>query len=977
MWEDIDKLSKKFLNATGNSYTILKQVTDDGKETGRMTNRFSHEFFDVRNKLSRRAFLQRDKNGRIKKSKKDVDLYYEWVNKNTITFDNRLLFDDSQSDVTIPDKFLFKSEEKVTDARRNAHIQELKKQLGEKGYDFYIKKQEKKLQNFKEKRALEYEKIQSDMSNNSQAERDAFFEEWLREYSPYWGSAMLENPKFRQKADKTYYTAKGIREYSVQVPRRYDSVNNETGWYDKNFEKIESNEDILNYYNFVIETMNNLKYSLPSDQQSILGVGVLPTVEKSIMDMFSEKGMMMGIVPFWDKLKQSLTTTDFATEVTADINPNTGKIYKSIATPFVEDTSAKAIGMVNIKIIAFEQENGREPTSKEISAMRDQAMHELSTNKSWDITRIMKAFALTTLAHKHKSTIQAEVEMSVDQFNALYPNETNKKGETLTDPDGKIVEDKKSGELLKSALDFTMNETLYGIASRKVEGATKNKLYSSKEEVRKKEIEKLLENEEDEENIKFLNDELKNLGSVVTGSGVGDTVLKYMTIKGLGWNTFSAFSNIGFGVISNIIQGSDGREYSMQQLRKAYMLTNNSIGRNASFNTWEGVNGNALKIRTMMDQWDLLQTTNKELFKSTNGAKNPLSRFGPFTMQERSEYLNYAPVMIASMMTYKATSPDGDVVTLWDAMGIDGKLKEGFTANDVNGKPFNEIKMIQKIKRIIEMNHGDYNNALQIKSTFLGRAVSQFRTWMFEGFANRFETEKTDWALSYGMDEPYIRKGRYKSYTKGQMVAAGATVGTLFLPGIGTAAGGAIGGLVSKFFGLQTDTSMIQDTMFNIKQLARKALFQKTQYDEKGFSKVDAANMRKNMTELYLMVTLAGIGLVLKSLASGDDEEKKNFAFNFLINQVNRLQTDISFYTNPLEAEKLTKTMLPVFQILIDFKKLGTDIGHFYDDDMENDTFISGPFKGKSKALVHMGEFFPGTSQGIRLYRTGDKVFGE
>ena len=40
------------------------------------------------------------------------------------------------------------------------------------------------------------------------------------------------------------------------------------------------------------------------------------------------------------------------------------------------------------------------------------------------------------------------------------------------------------------------------------------------------------------------------------------------------------------------------------------------------------------------------------------------------------------------------------------------------------------------------MNHGDYNNPLKVKATFTGRAMSQFRTWMFEGFANRFEAEK-------------------------------------------------------------------------------------------------------------------------------------------------------------------------------------------------------------------------------------------
>jgi hypothetical protein len=48
-----------------------------------------------------------------------------------------------------------------------------------------------------------------------------------------------------------------------------------------------------------------------------------------MMDIFNEKGLMMGIVPFWDKLKQLQTTTDFAKTVYSDIDPLTGDIAKN------------------------------------------------------------------------------------------------------------------------------------------------------------------------------------------------------------------------------------------------------------------------------------------------------------------------------------------------------------------------------------------------------------------------------------------------------------------------------------------------------------------------------------------------------------------------------------------------------------------------------------------------------------------------
>ena len=974
LWKELDSLAKKFLKKSGNNYEILKQKTKDGKETGRMVHRFSPEFFDIRNNLIEGAFRQYDaKKGKFVKDPKAVQRYFNWVNKNTITFDSRILFsDEGLENGTMPDEFLY-TRDPYTEEQKAAHIAELKSHLGEKGYEFYIERQEAKMKSFKVQREAIYEQIQSDHADLSKTEKDAFFEEWLKEHSPYWGLEMAENPNVRQRKDGSFYHPKGVKEFAEQVPRKFTEDNAKTEWYDPGFEKIEADEDLLNYHNFTMDTLNQMRYILPEHKRKMLGIGVLPTVKKSIMDIFSEKGVMMGITPFWDKLKELQTTTDLGTIVSADIDPKTGVIEKNINIPFIEDTEAKIRDLVKIKVIRYEQ-GGKIATNKEMIVFRKEARNELSKQKSWDITRILKAHTLTALAYKHKSFIEPQIKLAEQIFNQRNEAVLNKAGESKT-KDGKPVS-QEGLKNLKGSLEYFMDNQFYSTGGRKIEGVTKRKRYTSAENKTKKELEELIANETDEAKKEVLQKKLDSLGAFVTGSGVGDTFLKYMTLKGLGWNLFSGASNIGFGVISNLIQASDGREYSMAQLRKAYLLTTNSIGKNLTLNTWEGVNSNAAKIRTLMDNMDLLQTTNKELFDmTTKSSTNKLSRFGPYTIQERSEYLNYAPVMIATMMTFKATDPEGNAIDYWDAIGVDGQLKEGFTANDIDGKPFDQVKMIQKIKRIIEMNHGDYNNPLKVKATFTGRAMSQFRTWMFEGFANRFEAEKVDYALSYGMTKPYVRKGRYRSYTQGQLTTTGATVGTMFMPGIGTAVGAGLGYLGGKFFGMQTEENGWSDTLFTVKQLARKLMFQKTQFDERGFSKVDAANMRKNMTELYIMVTMIGTTLLLKALAGDDDKKENMFVINFLLNQATRMQTDIAFYTNPLEFEKLTKTALPLASLLEDANKWREDVQNLFDDNKKNDTFQSGSFKGDTKAIVHLGEALPGTAQGIRLYRVGTKVF--
>lgn len=975
VWKKLDNLTPKFLKKAGGNYDILKQKDSSGKETGRVVHRFSADFFDIRNNLMTEAFYKRDpKTGNYKKNPVGIKAYYDWINKNTISFDPRILFPDALTEEGVmPEEFLYNRVE-FDEAQKQAHIADLKKQLGEKGYNYYLQQMEKRMEKFKLRREAIYQSMQLE-PGLAQEEKDALFEEWLKENSPYWGIDMVENPTIREKGTSTegkkeYYSPKGLREYVEQVPRKFID-GQQTNWYDKNFERIEADEDLLAYHTFMTETLNSLKYTLPEGKQALLGEGVLPTIQKSLMDIFKEKGLMMGIVPFWDKMKQLQTTTDLSTNLTADVDDLTGDIEKNIQIQFLEDPSIKIKQLVKEMAIRHKQETGKPATKEDMTRFKREAQDTLSKQKSWDVTKILKAWSLTVLAHKHKSFIEPQIRLADQAFKDRREILTNKAAEPQ-EKDGKKVTPKGLNNL-RSALDYYLDSEMWSIGGRKVEGVTKTKLYTKEEEKRKKELEALLLTEEDEENKVFLQNQIDSLGGFRTASGVVDTVLKYQTLKGLGWNLFSAGSNIGFGAISNIIQASDGREYTMKNLRKAMMLTTNSIGRNISFNTWQGVNSNAIKIRTLMDKWNLMKTSNQEMFNtSQKSSMSKLKRFGPFSLQERSEYLNIAPIMIAVMMDEKFTAKDtnGNEVNLWDAYDTNtGELKEGFTT-DVD-----EVRLVQKIKRIIEMNHGDYSNPLPIKATALGRAVSQFRTWMFEGFANRFEkqADSPDYALSYGMDEPYVRKGRYRSYTKGQLTTAGATLGTLFLPGVGTALGAGAGYLGGKFFGMQTNENAVSDVLFTLKQLIRKLVFKPTQFQDR-FNATDAANMRKNMTELYVMMTLAGLGLLLTGLA-GDDDEDEALVVNFLLNQTIRLRTDIGFYTNPLEFEKLTKTAIPMASLVQEVYTLFGDIGNYFgEDSKDKSVFESGPFKGYPKFLVHAGQLLPGTAQGIRLYKSATKV---
>ena len=968
IWVQLEELTEKALPklkalANGkNPFRVLEQVTESGLSTGKLISRFSDAYYKEKNRLYNQAF--NNKNGK-KPTQVEVKKYFKFLNENNITFDVRLLFEDTKGDyVHLPDNFLFES--KHTEAEKQAHIAELKEQLGEKGYEWFYNRLEGKIKRFQDTRAAVYEKTMSDDSLPLE-QRNQLFETWLKENSPYWGLEMSKNEKARQKPGGGFYKTADALRYTYSVPRKF--VNGKaTKWYDSKFEQIEKDEDLLKYHTFISNTIKQMSSLLPADKRKLLATGDIPAMKQTLIDQFSEKGLMMGVRPFWDRMIELAGANDQAVVDNSDVDPYTQESKKHIQVQFVDDVNQKVSQLVKVKVIEYRQQNnGTDPSKAILAKFREEARHEISQEKSFDLSKIVKGFSLMALGFKHKSIIEPQIRLVEAAFKSRQQIDTNKAGQNKLRNDA--LKTKEGLDNYKDALDHFLDVQFYGIGGKKIEGVTSKRIYTSKEETRKKELEQLLEKASGEDK-ELLEQEIASLGSNVAGSNIGDMALKYMTYKNLGWNIGSAASNIGFGFISNMIEASGGLHYTHETYRKGLMLTTNSVLKNIGIKTPQG-----LKIASLMHKWDLMQRTSEELFKSGDRSSlyKHVEKFGPMSLQNSSEYINNAPVMIAMLMENKATDDKGNSISMWEAYDEKGELKEGYSIE------LDEVRLFQKIRKVIEMNHGDYRNAMLAKSTIGGRALMMFRTWMIEGFANRFEKEKSDDILGYGNKDAGVRKGRYRSYSQGQLAVAGAIVGTTLLPGIGTVALAGIGGTVGKFLGVRSDMNLFQDIMFTLSNLSKKLTFGaiKTNFQDK-FDAVDAANMRKNMTELYALLTISGIILAITAAIGGDDDDEEAKyqanAANFLLNQCTRMQTDIQFYTNPLEAEKLTKSAVPASDIIVDVADWAVSFKELIEgkeDDYGNDAtvFSSGVLKGESKFKIKTMELIPGFSQYIKTER--------
>jgi len=438
----------------------------------------------------------------------------------------------------------------------------------------------------------------------------------------------------------------------------------------------------------------------------------------------------------------------------------------------------------------------------------------------------------------------------------------------------------------------------------------------------------------------------------------------------MGWNFVSAITNVSFELIADTIQANSNNYYNSPAYYKARRRGLNSIMKSASFNTYS--NSAATKTRNWMDKLNVLHESKNEIFeKSESGStasnlKNKFKWASPYNPQARGEYLVQSIDMNALALSIKVKKGD-QVATLDDIMNEDGTLEEGWivTGNHKgdfkNKKTFdpeyyiNNIFVI-KLGDVIAENHGNYDPAKMLlgKKKVEGRALMQFRTWMFEGYNQRMgyaRRPNDEYFKKFYEDETITRKGRYRT-------------------GLG---------FISYVRKEDTESGMdmFQQTIVNTKYLMRKLIpgVNNDGYLEKhGYAEHDARNIQANIQEMLIGISLM-IAMMMLEAAYPDEEDEhgvKRLALNMLINQGNRAYTDIAFYANPLELENLSKNTIPAFSVLDDAVKFSEAV---YDQFGENPVYRNGKHKDWNKAAFRGAKMVPLVNGILKLHDNAADVY--
>ena len=998
--EEVEMRNEKLVDLikkTGlRDFEVFQQTfsNTDNRKTGEMVHRWTHDWFQddrkmrdrLRGDMERTAVMDNRKQAHAIRLTANRE-YVDEMGNVTIPFDPLMLFewDDSMAELAGIDK--------PTDEERKAYIDELKGILGDKAYEQYHKLAMDKLERYKEdleSMTDRYEKQHADVNT-----RQFHIDTWISHNSPY-----LHSQALREGFDATEF--KGLKPYMSDtrddayltlIPRRTAKDGSDTGYYDDKFSKIENSESQLALYNHMFDLLQELKLYLPYEKVNFMDLNSIPFIKKQVMENMtgSTGSLSKGFSRSREVILESVRMDDLSTKG----DPTEEKEHQ---LNMLVNNRQRINAFIELRTAEYMTNKSIRPDEDTVENWRREIMNTIAEEKSFDLERVMKAFTSMAITYKHRSAIEDQMRIAEDIVKRTLEKKLNPAGDPMTDTEDNPQETKGLEQLNKMLNDF-MEVVYWGYPSNKPEGKTDKKVLTKKEksaiselELAKQQLDDLLANDkitakEHGARTEVIDDQIKLIGGVKVWSKFGDGILKYIQLKGMGWNVFAAFANLGFGVMANFIEGSDGRNYSMKSIRRAYALTLNSVGRNLSFNQWDGLSGNAKKIRVLMDYYDTLKTSKNELYKTS--PKSLFKRIGgklefanPYSPQTRTEYLNQAPVMIATLMETMVKDSDGKDISLWDAYEVDseGKIavKEGIDFQKQN-KLDMETKTI--IDKLVKMNHGNYDpdSALSVKRKFMGRALSQFRTWAYQGFAERFRSEFKDFQLTNRKIAKQItdleftlanytgtsssdleskiselkkrknflmRKGRYKSYV--------------------------------AFYQQNNNMFGVGATLSVLHQLIRKLLWQGTSFDQMvgdKFSETDAANMRKNMTELMFQLFLVAFTLILKAGADEDDDKDKRrtLALNLLINQAGRITTDIQFYVNPIEFERLARNAIPAFSIVVDAGKfVDSAVSHLMGAE---DILQSGPNKGESRTWRDLQKMLPLTSQRQRVKSASRQIY--
>lgn len=884
-----------------NKYNIFLQRDEDGKRTGDLVNYKSKTFTKTLSKYIRathnkkanwRAF------GRLRSFKKG----------NTFLMDPRLLMYDTYKQLGGSKTYTKENIERFEET--------MKEVMGENVFEHELARVRAKVEAYMERRQAEELAIDNRIAAEGldPSSRAGMLAEWERWRSPFaYAEWLAMNDS--QAANAWSHTRHPSAQYVVEVPQKYKQDNTLTGYWDPQYETIANDPVLSKTYNFLHTKLNKYMKYLPEhvrqDSRYYINDNTIPEISRRLLEEYNERGARGWLAGVQDNLIQSITQ-NIAAEYSSGSMDIIGRERPNFALRMLPQRDDAGLG---------------------------------PEEKSYDLGLVLDLFARQAIMFRHKVQVQDLIYLTNDLLQDVKELSVSPSGKTIKNVFTKEPIKLEGLKYKKAMLDYAV-KAFHG-QKREVEGATGKKVLSNVDKRKRKKLETRaiqlnLEYEagkmtkaEYEERLAALEAKMAELGSNFVWSRLGDTVIQYMQLKGLGWNVLSGTANVTYGILSNLIHAAGQEDFDTPTYMKALGLIMST-----AVSPWARNKVGRLKvgdkIAALIERFDVLKeiTDNEfDTFTANNKAVKGLKKLAPYELQRRGEYVAQGSMFLAMLQAKKIMDKHGNEKTWFDAFNENG------TWNEADFGPAPDLKKFKmKVDQVIKRNHGNYdpNSFVQLKRWVLGRMVLQFRSWIAEGFAARFESEKYDMLLERNV------KGRWRSYAS---------------------------------LGLQRSLKTVARQAGNTLTLGKVKSLTEGLYE--GLSPLDAANMRKNYMELKATVMVAAAIMALTNALEGDDDDENKKRYRLAINYLTRLENDIFFYGDPESFESITQNPLPVFKAFNDVRKWLLAIGNYVVNGEEGDTIPTGINADESELGRTTAAVVPGAAAVQKFENATKRVFGQ
>jgi len=683
----------------GTDFSMFIAKSKDGNPVGQLVSRFSFEFW---NKV-------RKNNSGTSRQRRD------WLKNNTMVVKFEYLFDDI-SDV-VPSGYRNAKQSEVGKAQ---HIERLKENLGEDGFNEYIKDTTELVEDYFKARDSYYESLLDDNGKMS-TEAELEFRKWDDYNSPFKQSNNAVNFNHKGADGKKLRVNKDM---ILRIPLKYNSKGQDLGYYDNDFANIEADKDLYEFYNSVRDIIQDARVSY--GYQFGLNPNALPYLEKTLADQITSDGFNTtkafqvfadGARDLWSGKEPDNTHI----ELDEMGNLKDIKINKGVTTI---DTKARQI--YKFDAIEFEKEHGRKPNMVENQTLMEQAYVKAGENQDLDLLKLVKLLAMNATAYKHKTIVKGEVELMTSIFRSASESNEN--------PD------------MPNAIAFlenTLKADFYGRSTKEVEGnltgifGGKGRLTSEnrrKAELLEFEIDKINSNpdfepEDKAERVAKVQEEIDALYNKVYASEIARSFLGYARVLGIGWNLISATTNLMFGQIGNFQRAIQGDHFGIKDISDALYLT---IGKDA------------MKIEAISHKFGLVgdqsYSLKKQGTKGTSRFTKVKNALNPYMLQTVSEGFNQKPIMVAIMKKTVVKKLDGsnEESNAYDILDENGNIDPNFY--DENGLNGDEMmaEVMDKVRDVVGQTHGDYNSTLLANNKVFTQSLLMFKRWLAEMLRRRF-----------------------------------------------------------------------------------------------------------------------------------------------------------------------------------------------------------------------------------------------